>query len=246
MDIHIELFKDLDRASPERLAFTRKAFASLRGLDRPRILDAGCGRGDVAIELARLGGGEVIGIDIGGEALCKFEKRIGEEGLEKRVHAVHGSMLEMPFSPDSFDVVWAEGSLHIIGIEKGLKALHGFIKPGGFLVAHEMVWIKPDPPAEALDRWQRRFPGIRRIDEIIEHVELYSYRLIDHFTLPDDFWYSDYYGPLENRIALLREKYSDNPGTLAILDNEQREVDLYKKYSRWIGSVFFTMQRGGG
>ncbi len=143
-------------------------------------------------------------------------------------------------------MVWAEGSLHIIGIEKGLKALHGFIKPGGFLVAHEMVWIKPDPPAEALDRWQRRFPGIRRIDEIIEHVELYSYRLIDHFTLPDDFWYRDYYEPLENRIALLREKYSDNPGTLAILDNEQREVDLYKKYSRWIGSVFFTMQRGGG
>jgi ubiquinone/menaquinone biosynthesis C-methylase UbiE len=246
MDIHVELYKDIDKASPERLAFTRRAFESLSGLDRPRILDAGCGRGDVAVELARLGGGEVIGIDIDGEALGTFEKRIGEEGLEERVCAIHGSMFEMPFPPESFDVIWAEGSLHIVGIEKGLSTLRGFIRPGGFLVAHEMVWIRPDPPAEVLDRWQGRFPGIRSIDEIIEYIDKYDYRLITHFTLPEDFWSRDYYEPLEKRITLLREKYSDNPGALAILDGEQLEVDLYNESSRWVGSVFFVMQRDDG
>jgi SAM-dependent methyltransferase len=246
MDIHRELYQDLDRASTERLAFTRKAFDSLPRLDRPRILDAGCGRGDVTIELARLGGGEVFGIDIDREVLRTFEERIERDGLGENVHAVNGSIFEMSFPPESFDVIWAEGSLHIVGIEKGLRTLRGFIRPGGFLVAHEMAWIRPDPPAEALDRWKGRFPGILSIDEIIDGIALYDYRLIAHFALPEDFWLRDYYEPLEKRIALLREKYSDNAEALAILDGEQLEVDLYGKYSKWVGSAFLVMQRSDG
>ncbi len=246
MDIHEELIKDLDRASPERLEYTRKAFGYIKALDRPRILDAGCGRGDVAIELARLGGGEVVGIDVDSRVLGKFESRIGEEGLGERVHAVHGSILELPFPPGSFDVVWAEGSLHIIGIENGLRALYDVIRPGGFLVEHDMAWTKPDPPTEVFDYWRERGSDIRSIDEFIEYVDKYSYRLITHFVLPGDFWNRDYYEPLEKRIALLREKYSDNRGALAILAREQREVDLYRKYTRWTGSVFFVLQRKDG
>jgi len=244
MNIHKELYKGIDRASPERLSFTRRAFGSLPGLDRPRILDAGCGNGDVTIELARLGGGEVFGIDIDGESLRKFEKRIIDERLGARVHAVHGSMLEISFIPESFDIVWAEASIHSIGFDRGIEILRDFIRPGGFLVVHEMAWIRPDPPAEILDHWKGRIPGIRGIDEYIEGIVTHGYRLISHFALPDDFWGRDYYDPLERRIEHLLEKYSDNAEALAILDRERYDVDLYNKYSRWIGSVFFVMQRG--
>jgi len=243
MDVHKELYKDLDRASADRLTFTRRAFESLPGLDRPRILDAGCGNGDVTIELARLGGGEVFGIDIDAESIRRFEERINKEGLGERVHALRCSMLDMSFSPESFDLIWAEGSIHVIGFEKGLEALRRFIRPAGFLVVHEVAWIKPDPPAELQDLWKDRLPGIREIDEMIERIELHEYRLITHFILPENFWGKDYYDPLGKRIEHLREKYSDNTGTLAILDRERAEVDLYYQSSRWFGSAFFAMRR---
>lgn len=243
MNIHKELHQGLDDAGPERLGYVRRAFEHVRAIDRPRILDAGCGKGDVTIELARLGGGEVIGIDIDGEVLGRFAARIKEEGLEGRVRAVHCSLLELPFPPESFDVVWAEGSLHIAGMEKSLRALHGFIRRGGFLVAHEMAWIRSDPPDDALMGWKARFPGILSIDEICGYVDKYNYRMIEHFALPDDFWSRHYYEPLEGRIASLREKYSDNPEALAILDREQREADLYSKSASWMGSAYVVMQR---
>jgi ubiquinone/menaquinone biosynthesis C-methylase UbiE len=243
VSIHRELYDGLERANPERLAFTRRAFEFLPRLDHPRILDVGCGTGDVAIELARLGGGEVFGIDLDLRPLRIFEKRIREEGLGARVHAVHGSMLDMSFVPESFDVVWAEASLHIVGINEGLEVLSRFIRPKGYLVVHEMVWIRPDPPTEALDSCKSHYPSIRSIDEFIEQIISYNYESIAHFALPDDFWGCNYYQPLGKRIELLREKYSDNTDALAILDRAQSEVDLYNRYSQWVGSVFFIMKR---
>ena len=244
MDIHEELYEGLDVASPERLACSRRAYERVPRLDRPTILDAGCGRGDVAIELARLSGGEIFGIDIDERPLRIFEERIREEGLEDRVHAIHGSILNMDFAPESFDIAWAEGSLHIVGLGKGLEALRPFLKPGGFLVIHEIVWTHTDPPADISRRWKERFPGLRSEDELFELARTHNYSRVDQMALPHDFWGSQYYEPLERRIGLLREKYSDNAGVLAILDREQSEVDLYRRSSRWLGTFFFILRRG--
>ena len=46
------------------LEHSRQAYRLLPPLEQPRILDIGCGQGQQTMELARLGGGEVIGIDI--------------------------------------------------------------------------------------------------------------------------------------------------------------------------------------
>ena len=49
--------------------------------------------------------------------------------------------------------------------------------------------------------------------------------------------------PLEDRLRELRDKYVGNAAALAELNEEQREIDMYKKYQQWYGSVFFVMQR---
>ena len=67
------------------LEHTRKAFGLLPVLDRPRILDIGCGQGSQTIELARLSGGEVIGIDIDETALSRLRKRIEELEVSSQV-----------------------------------------------------------------------------------------------------------------------------------------------------------------
>jgi hypothetical protein len=64
-----------------------------------------------------------------------------------------------------------------------------------------------------------------------------------HFILPEDAWWVGYYGPLEKRLQGLRKEYKDDPSALALLDAEQTEIDMYRNYSQWYGSVFFLMKK---
>jgi SAM-dependent methyltransferase len=242
-DILGEIRRNISRSGSNRLQCTRQAFRMIPPVTHPRILDVGCGPGGPTLELARLSDGEIIGLDIHRPSLDELARRIQAAGLAERVHVVNCSLLDMDFPDGSFDIIWSEGSIHVIGFERGLKEWHRFIRPDGFLVIHDMVWLRPDPPQEISDRWRRDYPGIRTAFEHIETIPGYGYELIGHFPLPEELWWLDYYGPLQERIRELREKYAGDQEALQILDEEQGEVDLFKKYSQWYGSAFFVMQK---
>lgn len=241
-DIFYEIHQDLPREGPGRNEYTKKAFRMLFPLDKPRILDVGCGPGGPTLELARLSQGQIIGLDIHQPYLDRLARKIKQAGLSDRVEAVNCSMFEMDFPDESFDIIWAEGSIFIIGFERGLKEWRRFLKPNGFLVVHEMAWLRPDPPQEIHDYWKESYPGISTVPENLEQIRGCGYDLIGHFTLPEDAWWVEYYGPLEERIQVLRKKHVDDCKALVVLDKEQREIDMFKKYHEWYGSAFFVMQ----
>jgi ubiquinone/menaquinone biosynthesis C-methylase UbiE len=242
-EIFFEIHQGLPREGPGRNDYTRKAYEMLPASDRPQILDIGCGPGGQTMELARVSGGFVIGLDNHQPYLDVFEEKIRKAGLNERVKAINGSMFSMDFPEESFDIIWAEGSIYIIGFERGLKEWRKFIKAGRFLVVHEMTWLKPDPPKEIFDYWQKMYPGITTIPHNLEIIPQCGYDVLGHFTLPEDAWWEEYYHPLGDRLNQLREKYKDDPEALEILDTEQEEIDLYRKYSEWYGSVFYIMQK---
>jgi len=242
-DIFFEIHRDLPREGPGRNRYTRKAFQMLPKIDKPSILDVGCGPGGPTIELARLSNGHVIGLDTHQPYLDRLNRKIEEAGLSDRVGAVKGSMFEMDFPEESFDIIWAEGSIFIIGFERGLKDWRRFLKPRGFLVFHEMTWLRPNPPKEICDYWKKVYPGIKTAQENLKLIPSCSYKIIGHFPLPEDAWWDEYYGPLQERIQNLREKYRDNSKANDALDEEQREIDMYRKYYKWYGSVFYLMQK---
>jgi len=242
-DIFFEIQTDLPREGPGRDQYTAKAFKMLPRLEFPRILDIGCGPGGPTMELARLSQGHVIGMDTHQPYLDRLSQKIEEEGLTDRVEAMNCSMFEMPFSDESFDIIWAEGSIYLIGFERGLDEWRRLIKRNGFLVVHEMTWLRPKPPQEISDYWKELYPGIKTVAENVDVIPNCGYDLIGHFTLPEDAWWTEYYGPLEDRIRELRDKYVGDAAALAALDEEQREIDMYGKYQQWCGSVFFVMQK---
>jgi ubiquinone/menaquinone biosynthesis C-methylase UbiE len=238
-----ELYEDLPGAGSLRFNFTRRAYQMLPIFNAPLILDIGSGRGDVTMELAKLSQGQLIGIDIIPYVLDVVAKKAIGFGLQNHIHAVNCSMFALSFPIKSFDVIWCEGSIHMIGFERGLREWHRFIRPDGFLVVHEMTWLQPDPPNEILNRWKRVYPEIKTANEYLDQIRRYGYKSIGHFPLPEDVWWCDCYGPLETRINELRDKYNGNRNIENVLDNEQYEVDLYKKYYKWYGSAFYLMQK---
>jgi len=207
----------------ERLnKYTRRAFQMLPELDKPHVLDVGCGSGVPTMELARLSNGQIIGLDIDQSILDQLARKIEEAGLSDRVKTLKCSVFDLDFPDESFDIIWAEGSIARIGFEKGLKEWRRFLKPNGFLVVHD----------EITDMTKK-----------LEQIPNCGYDLLEHFILPKDTWWTEYYGPLEKRVNELRAKHSDEPQALLELDKEQREIDMFKANSRRYSSVFFVMQK---
>jgi SAM-dependent methyltransferase len=242
-DVLSELRQGLPRDEP-RNDYTRKAFQMLPQMDRPSILDVGCGRGGPTLELARLSQGRIVGIDIQQPALDELTQKAEQAGLSHRVLVKRCSMFSMEFPDASFDIIWSEGSIHVVGFERGLREWGRLIKPDGFLVVHDMAWLRPDPPKKIYDFWKSRYAGISNVPGILAVIGRCGYRVLGHFMLPEDFWWAEYYGPLQERVHGLRRECADDRQALELLDGEQREIDLFKEHCQWYGSAFFVMQKG--
>ena len=218
-----ELFQvQKDKIRKRLLKYTRKAFRMLPQMEKPRILDIGCGSGIPTIELARLSNGEITGIDIDQSALDKFKREIEKEQLSTRVQAECCSIFEMDFPDESFDIIWSEGSIYAIGFEKGLREWKRFLKPDGYMVIHDEQG---------------------NIGKKLEQISSCGYELLDHFILSEKTWWTEYFAPLKKLIIESRKKHTDNPKILEELDQAQGELDMFKKYPERNSSVCFVMKK---
>ena len=96
-----------------------------------RILDAGCGTGIFSIIFARHGADEVIGLDISAGSLTTARK-LKENFNLNNVDFHQADMLHLPFPEESFDVVWAWGTVHhTIDPWRAMEELIRVLKPGG-------------------------------------------------------------------------------------------------------------------
>jgi len=207
----------------ERLnKYTKKAFQMLPKIENPHILDIGCGSGVPTIELAKLSNGEIIGIDINQSLLDTLNRRVKEEGLSNRVKTMKRSLLDIDFPDKSFDIIWAEGSIWIIGFEKGLKEWRRLLKPSGFLVVHDTI---------------------KNMSNKLKKIPDCGFKLVNHFQLPEDAWWTEYCKPLEIRIKELRIKYKNDPEALKILKKHHREIDMVKRNPKEHSSAFYIMQK---
>jgi SAM-dependent methyltransferase len=127
----------------------------------------------------------------------------------------------MEFPDESFDVIWAEGSIFVIGFKKGLQEWRRLLKPGGFMVVHD-------------ERGNVR--------EKLEQISSCGYGLLGYFELDEKTWRAEYFVPLEKLVLETRAKYPDAPGVLEAVHSAQREIDMFKKNPERNSSVFFIMK----
>jgi cyclopropane fatty-acyl-phospholipid synthase-like methyltransferase len=237
-----ELHTDLPREGPGDAASTLKALRLMDLPAHPHILDVGCGPGMQTIELANHMDGSIIAVDTHKPFLDRLQERVNRAGLADRVKVRNESMFDLKFEKGSFDVIWSEGAIYIIGFEKGLREFKPLLKQGGYAAVTEISWLKPAPPAEIKFFWDKNYPAMNTLEENLAALANAGYRELGHFVLPDSCWWDDYYHPLEKRIEMLSKKYADNTEALDMLNEERREIELFSKYSDQYGYVFYVMQ----
>jgi ribosomal protein L11 methyltransferase len=121
-------------------------FADRGLISGARVLDVGCGSGILAIAAARLGAGDLLGIDTDPIAVEATEANAGRNRLGRRIRARLGSL---PTGEGPFDVVLANliASL-LVGLAGGLREE---LRPGGSLLASGIFVDREGEVREALE-----------------------------------------------------------------------------------------------
>lgn len=208
---------------------------------KPRILDVGCGPGMQTIELLKSCGGSVVALDMLPEMIARAEIEADKAGVADRFEPVVQDMGDMHLPPASFDVIWSEGAIYNIGFEAGLKEFRKFLRPGGYVAVSEAVWLKPDPPSEALEFW-REYPEIDSVDAKLDIISRVGYEVIGHFVLPKRAWTDQYYGPMEKLIAEKQLAWAGIPEAEAVLREAQNEISVFRQFADYYSYAFFVMR----
>lgn len=116
--------------------FKLKTGFSLNDLKNKLILDAGCGSGRY-IEVVNKYGGEVVGVDLSYSVDAAFENI----GFKDKVHIVQADIFNLPFSEETFDIIYSIGVLHHTpNTKEAFKQLIKLLKKNGEIA----IWVYSD------------------------------------------------------------------------------------------------------
>ncbi|RKT86646.1 Predicted N-acetyltransferase YhbS [Saccharopolyspora antimicrobica] len=220
------LHRGLPRQSAGSDATTRHLLRQAGPLPaRPRVLDAGCGPGRSALVLAEETGGHVTAVDLHQPFLAELEQAAARRGLSDRITALPLSMAELPFPDNTFDLIWAEGSVYNIGFDTALRLWRRLLAPGGAIVVTEIEWART-PSAPARSFWDAAYQ-LRDHAANVEAARAAGFRTTHHWPLPDSDWWDEYYNPLEARIA---EADLDRPGMREAVAAGREEIALRREH----------------
>jgi demethylmenaquinone methyltransferase / 2-methoxy-6-polyprenyl-1,4-benzoquinol methylase len=98
----------------------------------PRILDVGCGTGDLSLAFSDLG--PVIGCDFCHPMLRVGASKAVHSNLSRPVALLEADALMLPFADATFDVVVSAFVLrNLADIDRGLREMRRILRPGGVM-----------------------------------------------------------------------------------------------------------------
>ena len=242
MKYFYELFEKLPRQGPGCRDATLRALALLTDLPAdPVVLDIGCGSGMQTLVLAEQLKTRIVALDNHRPLLDILSQSAEQAGLEIETREL--SMVEMPFAKESFDLLWAEGSIFIIGLLRGLRGFARYLKPGGYLAFTELCWFVDDPPGEVKAFFTAEYPDIKTVGEVRQMATDSGYSLIESFNLPDSAWWDDYYTPMLARLQELKRNNAGIAEAEEVYARLEAEIDMFRRHSSCYGYTFFVLRR---
>jgi len=208
-------------------------------LERKQVLEAGCGAGrftEILLEKRAC----VTSIDLS-NAVNANQKNFPQN---KSHHIAQADILQLPFSPQSFDIVLCLGVIqHTPNPEETIKALYEQVKPGGWLVIDHYTY--------KLSNFTRTAPFVRLImrrlpkgesikwTERIANILLPLHKSVRNFRLGQ---------MLLSRVSPLVCYYHSHPDLSdelqtewALLDTHDSLTDYYKHF-RWRRQIMQTLE----
>jgi len=211
-----------DAVRARLLPWTRRAYRLLPPVQRPLVLDAGCGTGVPTLELARLSGGRVVAVDVDPVALRALQARAAAAGLGGSVLPVLASLRDLELAPASCDLAWCEGAVTVLGVAAILRRWRPWLRPGGCLVLH---------------------CDLADLEAGLEQAGAAGFALLGHFEVRASVWRREFFAPLARRLDRLRRRHAGDPALLAAFGREVADLEAFSRCPERCASAFLALRR---
>ncbi|WP_017236674.1 bifunctional class I SAM-dependent methyltransferase/N-acetyltransferase [Streptomyces sp. SS] len=237
-DSFFALHHGLPRQGPGSDATTRRLLSLTGRLpERPRVLDLGCGPGRSALLLAAEAGAEVTAVDTHEPFLAELRESAAARGLDGSVHTLRADMRALPFPDGSFDLVWAESSVFVLGFDRALAEWRRLLAPGGTLVLTECVWTTDEPGPTARAFWEEHY-RLRTVAENAAAAVGAGYHVLGTVPQPESDW-DEYYGPLAVHADAADTSV---PGMAEAVAGARAEIALRREHGADYGYAGFVLR----
>jgi SAM-dependent methyltransferase len=191
----------------DRATFQAKTGLALQQLKGLAVLDAGCGGGRYS-KVAAEAGAQVVGVDHSNavESAARLCTHL------PNARFVQGDLKQLPFAPESFDVVFSIGVMHHDASTRALfDAVARMVRPGGYyavwLYRRNQWWQEwlnravrrrtTRMPAASLERWCRlaaALGGVPLLNRTLNKIVNFSNHPCQENRLCDNYdWYAPVY-----------------------------------------------------
>lgn len=242
----LRFHQGLLRKGPGTDAATADAFRRVQPLlpPSPSILDVGCGGGAQTLVLAGLTPGTILAVDSYPPFVEELRARVVERGLSGRVTARVADMKALGLPSGSFDLVWCEGAIFVLGFEDGLRTFRPLLRGSGVVVVTEATWMRPieQVPPEVRAFWAEGYPPMTDVEGNLAMARRAGYAVVEHFKLPAEGW-AAYVDPLERHMEQVLAENPGDPGAEEAARAERREFAMFREHLGWFGYEFFLLRR---
>ena len=172
-----------------------------------RVLDVGCGAGNMMHHLAHYG--EVVGVDMYSKAL--------EVAQQRGLSVQEGSADDLPFEADSFDIVTLLDVVEHVPNEHGVfSECRRVLKPGGKLIVTVPALMALWSHNDVINAHQRRYTRI----ELKQKLRAHQFRVL-RATYNNFFVF-----PLAAELILVRRNRSEPELASPHFDDDAYQVEM--------------------
>ncbi len=235
------LFGGMEQLGPGGNDHTLNVLRLLPAPPFPLIVDAGCGTGRQTMALARELDTQVHAVDSHEPFLNDLRRRAAKADIEHLMLTHCMDMQNIPSVFQHIDLLWSEGAAYNIGFANALNTWVSALRPGGFVVVSELVWLREPAPEAVREFFLSGYPDMKSLHQNIGIAENAGYRVLDTYALPEAAWLEGYYDILEPRAKVLIDHPDAAVRNFAI--ETVREIEIFRCSEGSYGYVFYVLQR---
>jgi SAM-dependent methyltransferase len=203
------------------------------------LLDVASGKGEAAATLASQFGCKVVAVEPYDAFVHIAAAKFWFFNLRDLVALLRADGKRLPLRDAGLDAAYCIGAPSIVGLEPALAEMARVVRPGGHVIASDIVWRSKPGPLGAEWRWLAGAPQLSA-EDYAGAIEAAGLR-VERTHVHERAAWEEYWRPM---LAVAREAKTAQPADVFFADEVESGVELERRaVEAWLDYATFVATR---